>query len=345
VIPKLATLLLSAFSIGAVCLTVACLNEPEQAQTGHESLRVAVPPAGLLAPPILQMVKDQSLLDNGIRLERVLWSTPDQLRALIVSDAVDIVGMHMTTAALFDSKGKPIRFLGASLGNVLHILSAQPVQNGLHGLKGKTIAVPMRGEYPDIMLQVLIEKAGLKESIRMQYTATSRDAANQLSAGAVDAALVAEPHVSILMHRLKHIDETSPLYRAIDVQAAWNEVNGTSIPLLTAGFVAIGTCARETDKLNAFWHAYQDAADWCLAHPEEAIALLGDGLSDDIARAGAEQAYAFCARHPVPSGEEKHHLEAYLDLFRQAMPESYAGGVPDDDFYWNPDAQGVSKHE
>lgn len=264
-------------------------------------------------------------------MEWVPWSSPDHLRVLVVRGEVDFVGMPLTTAALFREKGIPIRFLGGSLGNVLHVLTTEPVVDGLSGMQGRTIAVPMRGEYPDMMFRALLERADMEGSIRIQYTATSQDAANQLRVGAVDGALVAEPHCSILLARM-----SDRFYRAVDIQEEWNRTTGSDTPLVTAGLVAVGSMVDEEEILAAFWNVYQEAATWCLMHPFEAVELLGSSLPDEDARIGAGRALASCARIPVPSGTERPILEEALQLFRSMEPEAFAAAIPEDEFFWQP---------
>lgn len=312
---------------------VSCSSQTDLPDRAGKTLRLAVPPSGLLAPPVLKMVRDQPLQEHEILFEMVPWNSPDQLRVLMVRGDVDFVGMHLTSASLFHHKGIPTRFLGASLGNVLHVITREPVEEGLPGLMGRTIAIPMRGEYPDIMFRTLLDRLGLSDSIRIQYTATSQDAANQLRAGAVDAALVADPHFSILMNRL---GEELGLHHAVDIQAAWNEVNETTSPLVTAGLAAVGTVLQDLNIIELTWKAYQDAVDWCLEHPSEATTLLEARLPDDASREAATRAFASVARHPIPSGIERPLLEQFLGIFRASAPESFGDSIPSDDFFWYP---------
>lgn len=330
---------LCAVLIGCLA-NMATADGTTDIKTITKTLRIAVPPAGLLAPPVLKLNENRVLEEQGIQIEIVSWTSPDQLRALIVSGKVDLVGLHVGTAALFDSKGLPIKFLGASLGNVLYIMSNEAPVVGLDSLKGKAIAVPMRGEYPDILLRVVLDKLALSESISLQYTATSRDAANQLSSGAVDAALIAEPHASILSLRMGQTLESIQVYRAVDMQKAWNQANGMSLPLVTAGLAALGDCSSDLELLDAFWIAYVEANKWCLDHPEEAIVLLGDALKDKIARQGAVVAFKSSACPVVASGAERKQIESYLDIMGRASVKESGVHIPGDDFYWTPSVDG-----
>ncbi|HBF33087.1 TPA: hypothetical protein DDW35_00850 [Candidatus Sumerlaeota bacterium] len=298
------------------------------------TLRVAVPPDGLLAPPILRMVKQASLASNGITIECIPWKNQDQLRALIVSGKTDIVGLHLPTAALFESKGVPVKFLGASLGNVLYILTNDPQIHKLSDLRDKTVAVPMRGEFPDVLLRSVLEQNGLLNAVPLQYTATSLDAANQLASGADGAALVAEPHASVLLKRMATSDKK--IYRSISMQEGWNAAHGTASPLPTAGMAAIGKCVENQRMLDAFWSAYVRESNWCIQHPQEAVALLGDALKDDASREGAATALSSCVHPPVASGLDREQIQLYLDALGKTAPEPFGNLHPKDTFYWKP---------
>ena len=312
-----------------------------EGKTARATLRVAVPPDGLLAPPIFRMANQRVLAREGVDMECVPWKNQDQLRALIVSGKADIVGLHLPTAALFEAKGMPVKFLGASLGNVLYILTDNPQARTLGDLRGKTLAVPMRGEFPDVLLRTVLEQNGLRDAIPLQYTATSLDAANQLSSGAIGAALVAEPHASILQKRL----EAAPgagrkIYRSISMQEAWDAARGGSAPMPTAGMAAFGKRAGDQRLLDLFWKAYVRETEWCIQHPNEAIALLGDALQDEISREGAAAAFSACARRSVASALERERIQAYLDALGKTAPEPFGNLHPKDAFYWRPSGGG-----
>jgi len=52
-------------------------------------LHVAAPPEGLLALPVLHMVETQPLKEYGLTIEFSPWKNPEQLRALVLREAMD----------------------------------------------------------------------------------------------------------------------------------------------------------------------------------------------------------------------------------------------------------------
>ncbi len=330
--------LAAALLAGVVHLAGACGgHEGEGRAPAERVLRVAVPPDGLLAPPVFRMEETQPLAAEGLVIEVAAWRGPQQLRALVASGSVDFAGLHVPTAALFAERDLDVRFLGASLGNVLHVVTDDPEAAVLEDLRGRTVAVPMRGEFPDIMFRAALEESGLTGSVEIRYVATALDAANLVASGSARAAVVAEPHVSILLEKQeRHGAADRRLYASVDIQAAWARARGEDAPMPTAGLAAIGPVARQDDVLRQFWSAYAGAVAWCLANPGEAATLHGAAERDEAALRGAARAFSACARVPVPSLHERARMEDFLDVMGAQAPDTFGGLRPGDDFYWDP---------
>ncbi len=300
-----------------------------------------MPPDGLLAPPIFRLEETQPLAGEGLLIQVVPWRGAQQLRALVASGSVDFAGLHLPTAALFSDRDLEVRFLGASLGNVLHVVTDDAELASLEDLRGRTVAVPMRGEFPDIMFRATLKEAGLTGSVEIRYVATALDAANLVASGSVRAAVVAEPHVSILLEKQERNAATDRrLYASVDIQAAWARARGEDAPMPTAGLAAIGPAAREDAVLRQFWSAYTDAVAWCLENPGEAARLHGVAERDKPALRGAARAFSACARVPIPSMHERARMQDFLDVMGTFAPDTFGGLRPGDDFYWDPGQPG-----
>jgi NitT/TauT family transport system substrate-binding protein len=305
-----------------------------QAAEPLDVLHIAAPPEGLLALPVLHMVETQPLKEHGLTLEFSPWKNPEQLRALVLGGQTDVVSMNTVAAVIMSAKDVPLKLLGLSLGNVLHVLSSTPDIQSLEDLKGKTVAVPFKGEMPDLLFRAVIEKTpGLSiDDLTIRYTSTSRDAANLLAGGRVEAALIADPHSAILLEKAGK-DDIPPLFDAINLQNAWNAACGKESPLPIAGVAAIGAFSRNEPQLNRFWTAYTDAVNWCIAHPEQAAALQAEALTSPETAAGIARATQDYIR-PVTAADAREPIEQFMQLLRDSDPEKYKTAVPKPDFYW-----------
>lgn len=305
------------------------------AKAPTRTIKVAAPPAGLLALPLLHMVETQPLEDQGMILQFVPWKNSEQLRALVLSQKADVVSMHTVAAATLNSKGVPLKLMGLCLGNVMHILSTNSEINAMNDLKGLTVAVPMKGEIPDILFRAILDQTkniSVKD-LTIRYTASSRDAANLLAAGRVDAALIADPHSSILLQKSGK-NNIPKLYHSIDLQNAWDAANGTSEPLPVAGIAAIGAFSNDQRAMVAFWRAYAAAVRWCAENPDQAALLHPDGQTASDPAIGIEKAAKRSYIVPVTAKASQASIEQFTALLRRSAPKKYDQTHPKTGFYW-----------
>lgn len=302
----------------------------------HDVLRLAAPPEGLLAPPLLRMVETQPLAPD-FKMEFRPWKNQEQMRALVLSGGAEVIGLHTAGAALFQSKGVPIRMLGLSLNNVLSVLATQKNWNTWEDLAGKNIATPFKDELPDILLRAILDKTpGLESRPRLRYVASSRDGANLLAGGRVEAALVAEPHASILLEKAGKAG-IPPLYRSVNLQKAWDDAFGTTFTLPSAGVAALGDFSKNEAALNRFWKAYVQAVDWCLENPEKAAQLsFRNQEGEPEVQAGIAGAIGEAMRPAQSSAEARPAIAIFLELLRQANPEMFGTVGPSEDFFFAP---------
>jgi NitT/TauT family transport system substrate-binding protein len=303
-------------------------------------VRAAAPPEGLLALPLLRMTGTQPLLDQGMRIEFVPWSNQEQLRAVVLSGRADVVSLHTVGAAVMHSRGVPLRMLGLSMGNVLHVLTSHPDIRSLSDLQGMTVAVPFKGELPDILFRTLLNKSAAVPpgSVHIRYASSSRDSANLLAGGRVEAALVAEPHSSILLQKAGR-DGIPELFDSVDLQQAWNQLCGSEMPLPAAGVAALGEFSGNEPQLESFWQAYAEAVHWCMQHPEKA-AGLSVSSGETAAVQGAVRAIQTSLIAPVTACAAHEWIERFIAVFREADPAGYGDLHPEDSFFW-PDHHSV----
>lgn len=305
----------------------------------HPTLKVAAPPEGLLVLPILRMQEVSPNFDAaGIEIEAIPWKNQEQLRAVILKDQAQVVMMHTVGAANFFNRGKQMKLLGVSISNVLHVLSTDSKIKDLDSLAGKKIAVPFKGELPDILFRTALKHSGkLKSKIKIQYASTSQDAANLLLAGKVDAALVAEPHCSQLEEKWKQTDseKNMKLYRVLALEEfLCDQLDGLdNIP--SAGPVAIGDFATNIELQKMFWEDFKQAVEWCIAHPEDAIALKDKDHSRSKAyHKGMKNSLKQTYLKPVDGKTVLKDTEQLFNILLSDQPKMLNGKLPMHSFYF-----------
>ena len=86
-----------------------------------------------------------------VRFEQ--WKSPDQLRAGALSGSYHVAATPVNVAANLYNKGAPIRLLDVTVWGVLSIVTTDAGITSIADLKGREIAVPFRGDVPDIVLR------------------------------------------------------------------------------------------------------------------------------------------------------------------------------------------------
>lgn len=299
--------------------------------TGASAERTLVltgPADGLLMVPVYRMMDTDALTTYGVTIEYEPWKTPQQLTAKIASGSADLAAMPVNLAANFHNRGISCRMVLISGWRVLWVLAAEPGIDGFEDLKDREIAVPFKDSLPDLLFREGLKRHFLAAGdIRIRRVATSLDAAQLLTGGGVDIAVVAEPKCSLALHQSTESDR--PLYRSFDLQGEGG------LPM--AGFAAFGELAEDQAFLMAFYDAYGEAAAWCETHPDAAGQLAARRLEGFPAEAIADGIRSAGLRVEA-AGDIHEYIEAFLEILSTDNLDRIGGRLPGEDFYWNPDS-------
>ncbi|MCJ8336507.1 MAG: ABC transporter substrate-binding protein [Epibacterium sp.] len=157
---------------------------------------------------------------------------------------------------------------------LLYVISASAYISEVADLKGTHLAVPLRGDTPEIILSQLLRAAGLEaeKDLKITYTGTPIEAMQMLLAGRVDAALTAEPASKVAQLKGKMAGKT--IYRAIDIQTACSDMTGAA-PMLAASVPHCNLVARNAAE------AREDVERMLSAMAGEDLKKIGGKLPDD----------------------------------------------------------------
>lgn len=315
--------------------TVASAN----AELPVKKLVIAGPPAGV-SNGLIHLLATDGLKAIAEQVEFIVWTNPDQLRALALNGKVDFMAMPTNVAANLYNRGAPLALLNVSQWGVLWMISRDANKQTLADFKGLEIAIPFRADMPDIVFSHLAEQQGLSanKDFKLHYTATPMDAMQLLIMRRVDHALLSEPAVSMALRKTKSfpIALIAPeLHRSVDLQQEWGRVMGTAARIPQAGIVVLGEKRQNTALVAGFEAAYAQATLWCQEHPqpcaEEVAAQIpmpsSEAVSDALAAQNNHYASAFAAQQEI---------EAFLQILLDKQPASVGGKLPDTNFYANP---------
>ncbi|AVO37961.1 ABC transporter substrate-binding protein [Pukyongiella litopenaei] len=260
------------------------------------------------------------------------WRTPDELRAGLTSGSIQLSVVPVQAAANLYNRGFPIRLANVMTNGLLYVISNDTGISSVADLKGKTVAVPFRGDTPEIILTQLLEHAGLAldSDLDISYAGTPIEAMQLLLAGRVDAALAAEPSSTAAILKARTAGKT--ISRVIDIQQAWGAMSGAAPVVPQAGLALTGTFIdAHGDMIPALLDAIAQATRDTLADPQAAAdnAAAPLGMPAPLLAASVPH----CNLVARPAAEARGDVERMLTAMAGADMARIGGKLPDDAFY------------
>lgn len=278
-----------------------------------------VPPSIILA----RAAQDQRLAEAFSDVSFATWPDAKAMRADLESGAVDLCIVPTNVAAALYNAGTPIRLLCVNVWGILHVLSHAPMTGAWPSLRGKKIAIPLKGNMPDTIFTTLAARAGLVLSTdaEVSYTDSYLAAKDALVSGACDVAVLPEPVASAAASEGAH--------RVLDLQREWAALTGRAPRFPQAATVVPqDLTAEEYDLLFA---VMVDALNWMATNPDDAgetgVALLGvpaPVIADSL------RATTWLS---LDGNAARGDLEYFYGVLMDSSPALVAGGLPGAGFY------------
>ncbi len=294
-------------------------------------------PFAAVSDPLIRMVESNALADVTKKLEFVVWKNPDQMRALVLNGKIDFIATPTNVAANLYNRGADIRLLNVSIWGVLWMVSRDNNLKTLADFKDKEIAMPFRGDMPDLIFTELAERQGLnpKKDFKLRYVANPLDAMQLLIMRRIDHALLAEPAVSMALHKIKTFPMkviAPDLYRSVDLQKEWGRLLQRKAKIPQAGMTVINK-ALAPHVIERFIEEYKKATQWCLDHPDEAGQIVAEQIEMLLPEAVSESIKVSQFEH-VSAVDAREELEYFFELLHKRTPALIGGKLPDDGFYY-----------
>ncbi|MBX9835461.1 MAG: ABC transporter substrate-binding protein [Burkholderiaceae bacterium] len=302
----------------------------------REGITLSGPPA-IVSAPLIHMAETNALARVAGHTHFVAWRDPDQLRMMAMGGKADVLAMPSNVAANLFNRSTGVTLLNVSTWGALWIVTRDKKRQALTDYRGEEIAVPFRGDMPDIMLQLLAAKQGLdaQQDFRLRYVPTPMEAMQLLITRRVSHALLAEPAVSLALRKTKSfpIGLIAPeLHRGADLQQEWGRVFNTKPRLPQAGIAAVGTLRQQPEVLAAITKAYTQSLAWCHAQPLQCGALMAKHINLLTAEAVAD-AIAVSQLDAMPAASARTELEFFFSQLMARNPALIGGKLPADAFY------------
>ena len=305
-----------------------------------DKLVLSGPYAGV-SYPLIHMVSTGALNDVAETVEFRPWNSPDQLKLMALDKGpftADFIAMPSNVAVNLYNRGVKLKLANISIWGILWMVSRDNNLKTLVDFKGKEIAIPFRGDMPDILFEQIVKAEGLdpKKDFKIRYTPHPLDAMRLLILRQVDHALLAEPAVSMALRKTKSfpLKFISPdLYRSVDIQKEWARVFKREPKIPQAGIVAMNTVLDNEYIMQRFQEEYAKSAKWCLENPEEAGKVIAKAM-DILTPEAVADSLKWTIIEVKSASQSKQELEYFYQKLMESNPDLVGGKLPDNNFYY-----------
>lgn len=299
-------------------------------------ITLAGPPA-IVSAPLIHMAETGALSGLAERTEFIAWRDPDQLRMMAMGGKADVLAMPSNVAANLFNRGAGVTLLNISTWGALWVVTRDAQRKALADFKGEEIAVPFRGDMPDIVLQLLAAKQGLDplRDFRIRYVPTPMEAMQLLITRRVSHALLTEPGVSLAMRKTRSfpVGLVAPdLHRGADLQQEWGRLYQRAPRVPQAGIAAVGAVRGQPQVLAAVEQAYARSLAWCRNNAMECGRMMARHI-DLLTPDAVADAIAVSQMNAVPALQAREELEFFFGQLMARNPGLLGGKLPAAGFY------------
>ncbi|PVB62357.1 ABC transporter substrate-binding protein [Labrenzia sp. 011] len=320
----------NALSLLAAGVAVPLLPAAAQAET-IGTLSLFGPPAGP-SVTLANAVANGGFQEIADEATFSVWRNPDELRAGLTSGEIGLSVVPVQAAANLYNRGFPIRLANVMTNGLLYVISEDETIGSVPDLKGRRVAVPFRGDTPEIIFTQLLAHNGLdpEADLDIAYAGTPIEAMQLLLAGQVDAALTAEPSTTAGILRGRKAGKT--VTRVIDLQAAWGQMTGAAPVLPQAGLaVTQGFLEAHGTSLPDVLTVLRIATAEVLATPSQAATHASKPLGLPAPLLAASIPHSNLVARPAR--EARADIERMLEAMAGENKARIGGKLPDDGFY------------
>lgn len=235
--------------------------------------------------------------------------SPQQVQAALIRKSTDIAALPMISAANLSAKGVAYSLAGCPVWGTLYIVGREGAGQ-LH--------IFGAGTTPDILARYYLEEE--KNDYTLNYTlGTATEVAQGLLSGKVEAAVLGEPFVSLVLNR----DTT------IRILADLNSPGGSLPGFPQTAILIHPDLEAERSQIDEI---IRSSCQFATGYPERVIDIL---QKQDLFPAGVltPATIGRCKIAYYPASEIAEEVESFLRLIYDYEPQSVGGKLPDDSFH------------
>ncbi|MEL7610094.1 MAG: ABC transporter substrate-binding protein [Bacillota bacterium] len=328
----------------ALCLVLAASGCASQGSQGSPTAAptAAVPSptlspaapvriAALIGPTgmgLSYLMHQSELGEASQKYDFALSIAPDDVAAQVISGNTDIAAVPINLAAtLYNKTEGGVKIIAINTLGVLYVLENGDSVKELSDLKGKTLYATGQGSTPEYILNYLLAKNNIADSVKIEYLAEHAELATKLAAGNVSLGMLPEPNATAVLMK------NSALRIALDMTAEWNKISGGT-QLVQGCFIVRSVFLEENPQaIKNFLADYQGSAKYVTDFPEQAAPMIYEyGIL--ASPEAAQRAIPNCNIVAITGEDMAKNAKAMFDVLLASNPKSIGGALPGKDFYY-----------
>lgn len=289
--------------------------------------------SGPPAPPsiyLAHLAQQEGMKAHAEATHFLQWRSPDMLISQVLNGQTHVSATPSNVAAMLYNKGAKIKLLDITTWGVLHLLTRRNDIKKFTDLKGKNLQLFFRGGMPDITIQYLAIKLGLKPGtdIKMSYSSNPLQLMKLFMLGKIDTVILPEPAVTAA--KLGSKMAGMPIH-SIDIQKVWEEVTGRSRIPQAGTLIHTDLIDKNPELVSMIKVGIKNSVNWMNEKPAEAAKLGSEqfGLPAQI----ITKAMKNVKMEYVSAVDAREELEFFYTALMELSPKLVGGKLPDDGFY------------
>lgn len=265
---KKSIIILLSILLGGLILT-GCNHTKEEPINEIKNVKV-VSPDGLPAISLAKIVKDNSEIEKGYKVEYSIESTSDSLSTTVMKQEPDIAIVPSNMASIAYNKTSNYQILGTVGMGSFYLVSSEDI-NDFNDLVGQEVGNTGKGLTPDITVQTILKEKNIDiEEINFNYVNAMSELVPLMATGKLTTGFVAEPALTGLMTKNENIKIIKCL------NDSWKEISGSKNGYPQSTLIVKSDFVKENPEfVQSFINQISDSIKWANQNP---------GLAGDYAK-------------------------------------------------------------
>lgn len=284
-------------------------------------------PSMLLGIASQHQTQGQSKVQQAFNIQT--WRTPDMLRAGLANGSIQASIVPSYVGVNLANRGMDVKLVNIMTWGLVDIVGPAASISSLKDLEGRSVAVPLRNDMPDLVLQALCKLQGVDfKKININYTPTPAEAMTYWLNDRVEFAVLNEPLTSVALMRAR----AKGVERVLNLAEIWREIHDNkSQGLPQAGLLVTSSFyEKNTQFLKQLQEELQTSLVWTLENTAAAARIGSEIL--DIPAPAIQASIPHAHLAATAAADIREDLELFFSSLYEINPKILGGAMPKDDF-------------